>query len=338
MIVPEVAPRAPSCDIPEGTPLVNFSREARPGHHLDSSLYSAPHLPGKSVSGPRFQGTHFTVEEEYKYLFPAEKLPLPETTFSMDYFAHKLSLELLRIIFVVLDLFILLYRSSHIFINAKKLCKGFEQTRTIHIKEKKNKEIQKLQEHLLHQTMNDRTLSSQSTEEREFSSLEYTVPGYSGQIDSQRSMLPKHPSYATASNSNTPSHTVDSRKTNHISVAEDDARKWTRRKWRGYLKCLHRLASSHVIPKILIGGVLFLLLYIVLQAVCVLFDPENVVDIGAFDVFLAGLQTQVNQTNWYLYEQAKHFNEVTMNIYKGQMQAELLNLEGLLEYFNAGKH
>ena len=46
---------------------------------------------------------------------------------------------------------------------------------------------------------------------------------------------------------------------------------------------------------------------------------------------------QVNQTNWYLVQQAEHFNNMTMQIYGQQMRAELLNLHTMLTYFNAGR-
>ena len=45
----------------------------------------------------------------------------------------------------------------------------------------------------------------------------------------------------------------------------------------------------------------------------------------------------MNQTNWYLAQQAQHLNDITMEIYKSQMRSELSHLQSMLEYFNVGK-
>ena len=117
---------------------------------------------------------------------------------------------------------------------------------------------------------------------------------------------------------------------------DDEEEKWTRKKADSCKHSLGKLLQSTLIPKILISFVILLAFYVVLSSVCVVMSVQTLTDFGVFRIFLAGLEAQVNQTNWYLGDQAKHFNDVTMKIYESQMRSELLHLQSMLEYFNNG--
>ncbi len=118
---------------------------------------------------------------------------------------------------------------------------------------------------------------------------------------------------------------------------ENDNPKWTRKKMDSCRHTIGKLLQSSLIPKLLIASVLLLIFYILISSACVVLSVDTLSDVGAFRLFMAGLEAQVNQTNWYLSQQAAHFNQVTMRIYESQMRSELLHLQSMLEYFNNGK-
>ncbi len=98
-----------------------------------------------------------------------------------------------------------------------------------------------------------------------------------------------------------------------------------------------KVTLSTLVPKVLVCAALLLFFFLCLRAAGLFLDVSIITQLDGFGVFLGSLDTQLNQTNWYVTDQAAHFNNVTMTIYEGQMRSELLNLQSMLEYFNSGQ-
>ena len=93
-----------------------------------------------------------------------------------------------------------------------------------------------------------------------------------------------------------------------------------------------RVLESETVPKIIITSVSVVLFYVVVRLSMLLLNVEMLTNID----YVNAINLEVNQTNGYMADESRHFNEITMNVYTTQMRSELLNLQGLLEYFNAG--
>ena len=335
--VPEIRPGAPCCDLPPSTPFTNMSRTSRPDKHLDSSHYFATPLPGSVARGPTFKSAH--VKEEYRYL-PLESNPTAiDGVFSMEAFTGSLNLELLRVVLVVLDVLLLIYRCSRTFVTARTFCQGFEETKDITCsRAKMSQEMKSLQaqlrhdNHGVHTTTMDHHAPPVAT-----GTQDYTVPEYMQTLEGQHhSMLPATPHALNSThNGNKHDHLMGA----GVSSDHQSSCKYTRHKAKveRYKGCLLRLAQCTVIPKLAVGVVVFLLGVLLVQCVQVLLSVEVMAEVDGFRAFLSSLEVQVNQTNWYMAQQAQHFNDITMDIYKSQMKSELSHLQSMLEYFNIGE-
>merc|ERR1719411_1121286 len=95
-------------------------------------------------------------------------------------------------------------------------------------------------------------------------------------------------------------------------------------------------AQSSTIPSVVIGLMLLAVFAYLTHIMSVLLSDEFLNDIDAYNIFaLYGLEVKANRTNWNLSQQASHFNNITMEIYRGQMVSELSNFQGLVEFFNS---
>lgn len=320
-----------------------MSRTSRPEKHLDSSHYFATPLPGNPARGPTFKSDH--VYEEYKYL-PSDKRPIDEPAlFSIEEFAQNLTLDFLRVVFVVLDALLLIYRCSRTFVTARTLCQGFEETKDITgCSDQYSREVKGLQARLrqdnqgVHTTTMDGALASAPTDYHHPS--EYLTP-----VDSQHhSMLPPPPPQLlnhTQNGSKQDHHHLRSNATGNPSSTDlqNGHKKWVKQnsRWDQYKRFALRVAQCSIVPKLAVGAVVFLLGVLLVQCVQVLLSVEVMAEVDGFRAFLSSLEVQVNQTNWYMAQQAQHLNDITMEIYKSQMRSELSHLQSMLEYFNAGR-
>ncbi len=329
-----VVPGQPTCDSPPDHSFHNMSVMAAVRRHINSARFMSPHLPGSSVRGPsvKMANNH---HEEYKYLAPPENAPDKIDLFSFDNMVQSLSLGLLKLLFIVLDIIILVYRCSRTFMVARTLCQGFDETRMLSGKEAKNKlkEHKKMDENRLFDS--HRTAES-SLVDRDYTgnATEYNIPDYMTNIESQRSMLP--PPVPNCSN-----NTQNGSKMAHHygATSSDHSAPWgpASAPKSNCKDTILRILQSATIPKIVMGIIIVVLFCFIVDAVLLLFSADMMADMHAFQMFLVGLDVQVNRTNWYLSGQAKHFNTITMNIYKRQMTSELLHFQSMVEYFNAGK-
>ncbi|CAD5118105.1 DgyrCDS6844 [Dimorphilus gyrociliatus] len=110
-------------------PLPKFNKCPGPGgsktprHQLDSVRFFSEKLPKKSMKGMNSNGY------EYKFVVPNEgESYLDKETISLNELKDSLHLGTLKIVFFVMDLFIILYRLTRTVLYLKSMCKGFEVT------------------------------------------------------------------------------------------------------------------------------------------------------------------------------------------------------------------
>ncbi len=231
------------------------------------------------------------------------------------------------------------YRCSRTYMNAGTLCRGFEESVNLKrlrryrqgnrdLKESELQNLHNQHKHLPHHHGDH----SEQTYLKEDPSLYQEYQGHA-QLDGG----PGHKSI------NSTGMIAQSMVRNDVSSGkqtdddENDNPKWTRKKIDSCRHTIGKLLQSSLIPKLLIASVLLLMFYVLVSTASVVLSVDTLSDVGAFRLFMAGLEAQVNQTNWYLSQQAAHFNEVTMRIYESQMRSELLHLQSMLEYFNNGR-
>lgn len=98
-----------------------------------------------------------------------------------------------------------------------------------------------------------------------------------------------------------------------------------------------RLIENDAFPKVIIVAMFVVVVYAFLRLVTVFLDVRFLVGVRAFGVFVNVLSVQVNQTNIYILDQAKLFNDVAMKTFEAQMDSELANLQAMVEFFNEGR-
>lgn len=98
-----------------------------------------------------------------------------------------------------------------------------------------------------------------------------------------------------------------------------------------------RLIENEAFPKVIILAMLVVLVYVFLRIMTVVLDVRFLVGVRVFGVYVNVLGVQANQTNFYVVDQARFFNEVTMKTFEAQVNTELANLQSMIDFFNDGK-
>ena len=299
-------------------------------HQLDEDRFFSPKiLEELDIDMPKLQSTHYA--EQHRYTLKSHNSDEVEL-FNMKEFLHGINTDILRIIFLILDAVLLLYRFSHTYINTSRLCKGFEESVTfpadsLHKGMTNGKSSYKMSNQRRHTPQDQRTSGEHTSlrAEREVHFADNALPGYS--VPGKHQGSPMSGAAAAGSGDATSSQH------NWSSTSEllDNL----------YLVIFkHTLAKiilSNCVPKMLISAALVVLIHVVIQTACHVFNIHLLLDVGAFGVFMHGLDVQANQTNAYLIDQARHLNEVAMKTYENQMKSELLNLHSMLQFFNSGE-
>ena len=235
---------------------------------------------------------------------------------SLEHLSDAFAFSVVQIIFIVVDVIVLMYRCSRTYSSAKLLQEGFRETKVLEFHKGKAKEkLLIIHEHVLRQVAVEPSHNSHSTEEKELSSFEYTnntncsAHQYSTN-DSHRRMLPAHQSNSTPQHQiNTHVHHTNScaatttttamvggtgvasanssapRSVQVTAIRDEDARKWTQKRRYHYFHVVLNIAQSNAVPKILIGVIVFLVFYVVVDVLYLaLADGETLAELGAFQV------------------------------------------------------
>ena len=331
--VPSITITNPQCGIPTPNRLNGTINLQTSAHHLDTTRFLAPHLPGRSVRGPTFRTR--SVDEEYRFLTPAELHHASEFSFSFDPLIESINLQAVNIVFMVLDILLIAYRCSRTYLTAKKLCHGFDDATNVRTEleyekdaDTKASELQNLRNQLRHEDPSSGGGRGCYGDDHELGPhvANYTVTPAHQQAC--RGILQPTSNNCTPNISN---HGM-MKKNKTVLTQTYKPPSW----WETVLRFFCSILKSTIVPKLLLCVVIVVFFYFVITIVTALFSIDVIVDMDGFKSFVMGLEVQVNQTNWYLSQQADHFNNITMNIYQRQMKSELLNLETMLEFFNQG--
>jgi hypothetical protein len=96
-----------------------------------------------------------------------------------------------------------------------------------------------------------------------------------------------------------------------------------------------QMLESSSLPKAIVAVILTLMFYVVARSVVVLLDVGLLSSVDALGVYVQSVGVRVNQTNQYIDDTARHLNDLARAVYGEQMKAELINLQSLVEFFNA---
>lgn len=97
-----------------------------------------------------------------------------------------------------------------------------------------------------------------------------------------------------------------------------------------------RILQSGTLIKFLFAGVVLLVSYVVLKSTVLFLNTEVFIGIDCFNMYINAIAVQMNESNWYVSDEAKHLNQLAVDYHRNHVQSELTNLKGLLEYFNSG--
>jgi len=247
------------------------------------------------------------------------------SAFSAQLFMQNEFIDILRVIFLVLDAILFIYRFSHMYSSATSLYYGFDDCFSLDGSISQNDGRSSLRSHKQNSETNKNSGQNHVGQTRTNDHSEYDpIPGENVVEKPQlRSSLRTH-----SSADDTQSNAYSSRTKPDFSSKHQT--------WQVFRRSAGLLIRSSAIPKLLLACVAVLLVYNVLAVVSDHVDVDFFLHNGALDEVLNRLDQHSEQTDQYLDLQADHLNAVSLTHYRAAMRTDLLNVEGLLAFFNAG--
>ena len=86
----------------------------------------------------------------------------------------------------------------------------------------------------------------------------------------------------------------------------------------------------------MIAVALAVVLYVGSRWVVEALDAGLLTRVDVLRVYVDAVEVRVNQTNRYILDDSVYLNDVVRAVYGDQMRSELLNLQALVDFFNAG--
>ena len=81
---------------------------------------------------------------------------------------------------------------------------------------------------------------------------------------------------------------------------------------------------------------LAVVLYVGSRSLVEALDAGLLTRVDVLRVYVDSVGVRVNQTNHYITDDAFYLNQVSRAVYGDQMRSELINLQALVDFFNAG--
>lgn len=289
-----------------------------PTHHLDSVKFRATsNAPGvsKATSNIYRKETHDEGSRD-------------TLTFSIELFMRNDFIDILRVVFLVLDAILFVYRFSHTYCSATSLCYGFDDCLSLDGSINHNGGRGSVRSNRQNNESHKNSGQNHLGQNRTSDQTQYDpIPG-----DNVAEKPPQ-----LRSSLRTHSSADDTHSNAHSSRTKPDSTFSSKhRMWRLFCRSAGLLVRSSAIPKLLLVCVLVLVVYNVLALVSDYIDVDLFLRSGALDEVLGRLDQHSEQTDQYLDIQADHLNVVSLRHYRIAMQMDLLNVEGLLAFFNAG--
>lgn len=113
-----------------------------------------------------------------------------------------------------------------------------------------------------------------------------------------------------------------------------------------------RMLQSGAVPKAIVAIVLTLVFYVVARSTVVVLDAGLLTAVASASLGAGGdassmptggagavdaVQVRIDEMNRYIEDEAKQLNDMASAIYGDQLRVELINLQALVEFFNAGR-
>lgn len=334
--VPLLSTNSLQCSLDKDDSVPNLTRRT-PLYQLHSSHFfsssfpedlTLPDVGGTVVEDAKLQGTSSGKRGK------TQKPEVPnQVVFSTNFFLDGLDTDLLRIAFIVLDLLVLTYRCTLTYVTVRALRRRFSH-HPLRLRESEfgpwptsgdaiptatdiNESMLGVEPSPLDQPQQHNNISNQNNI--------YTDPQTLVVQNTQRTPPPVNPR-GTCGAQKLPSGSINS----PVSSSETQ--------YASMRVVFGRLIENDAFPKVIILAMFVVLVYAFLRLVSVLLDVRFLVGVRAFGVFVNVLSVQVNQTNIYILDQAKFFNDVAMKTFEAQMDSELANLQAMVEFFNAGSY
>lgn len=230
-----------------------------------------------------------------------------------------------KLIFLVLDVLLVLYRFTHMYINARRLCLGFEENVFVKNIERYsyNLELDKPYEVQLTASSADRNLQKI---ENDYSSTRLKQSDTKPVQQSQ-----KQP------NGNIMSGTGDSLSHKNTQIKLKSTRTCSLRTADAWQYYTQKLVQTNIITKCVLVSVMLLVMYNTLICVNELSSESFVLKLGAIFPVFSKLSFQADFTNWFVDQQVLHASESLENFYGNLGHSVLTELQGLVQYFNSGK-
>ena len=287
--------------------------------HMDSVQYFSPKLPADVDKGPVYHNGEQT--EEYRFvtekpIVSPRLRPLADEELDITLMVNT---RLLSMIFLILDAILLLYRFSHTFINASAIIKGFDveasreeweaveyYTKTAETLPRTGHKYKHTSDHS-HVPLGDQNYDASYQLQGKLSNTNYN----GNMLGSQKTHCDRH--YSTSGRAHRPD--LCGALVNNVK----------------------KVILSNTLPQVLVGCCVLVLVYVLTLVIVQVADMKFILETNLLGMYTSGMHVQINQTNWYLREQAAYFNQVSMSIYQSQMTSELKYLQSMLQYFDNGQ-
>ena len=296
-----------------------LSKGKIPMTHLDSVRYYSEQLPGKTEIGPKFE--HHNSSLIFKFISKDETPKYEGLLFSMQEFVSKLNLQMFKYLFMAMDVLLLICRCTRTYMNIQKLCNGFEETEALDDSKYENvppttANYENEADMMQVGGRPDVTHTGGTSLGVEENLLDLTGAPSS---DSQRRMLAD--SFGTSKSYNLEKN----------SLVKQQKRK---KKPNKCSTIMCAWLQHPLLPKLIIAVLLLGVYYLCIMNVYYLVRMDVISYYGGYQSFISDLDLRINQTNEYLVGQAAHLNNISMAIFKRQMDSELLGMQSALDYFN----
>ena len=277
--------------------------------------------------------------------------------FSVQEFLERLNLGVLRLVFFSMDLLLLFYRFTNLYLAVRSLCLGFEEHIHLSAEDFKRHDIAEAHGHkhyseqyiplretytgepqhgapaILQTSLSDDVTQVSDQESTAVSSVMMTGRTTDNHLTAAGKYKPNgNVVHLPPTNGDTTKQQLmkEKKASNRTMYAFSNGAHTLR-------TCVRVLIEGTVLPKFVIGTAILLLFSIVISAAHSCLTVDVLLALAGFEPDLAGLRWHVGNANFYLSAMAKQISTASLSWYRGHMIADLQQLYGMQEFFNKGK-
>jgi hypothetical protein len=298
------------------------------------------------------------------FQFPPSKQPdLPPgvsilPTFSVHEFLEKLNLGILRLVFFSLDLLLMFYRFTNLYLAVRSLCLGFEEHVHLNVEDMKHHDRRipgpggHVHKHYSEQYIPLRETNTGDSLHRGGTVCHSSVTDDMTQISDQESVnqagLVNHGNgnhqakYKTNGNIvHLPPIQGDSAKQNMLNedkVAANHKMFALSNGIHTIRTCVRVLVEGTILPKFVLGTAILLLFSVIISTAHNFLTVDNMLSLAGFVPDFVGLRWQIDDVNFYLKTMARQISTAASSWYHGHMMSDMQHLSGMQSFFNEGMY